>query len=219
MKIEIKGYNKELDGNIILKNINLQLQGGKIYGLIGRNGSGKSILLKSICGLAEIKSGEISINNKIIGKDIEFSSDIGAVLDGAGFIPYLSGFKNLKLLAAINNKITDEEIKLTMKSLLLDPNDNKPYKKYSLGMKHKLALAQAIMESPKMLILDEPFNAIDKESVKEIRDILIQYKNNGALILITSHIAEDIILMCDEVFKINNGELFPYDIENNMEAK
>ena len=219
MKIEIKEYTKELDHNIILKNINLQLEGGKIYGLIGRNGSGKSILLKSICGLAEINTGEIKINNKILGKDIEFSPDIGAVLDGAGFIPYLSGFKNLKLLASINNKITDEDIRETMKSLLLEPNDNKPYKKYSLGMKHKLALAQALMESPKILILDEPFNAIDNESVKEIRDRLIKYRDKGALILITSHIAEDIILMCDEVFKINNGELFPYDIENNMEEK
>lgn len=219
MEIEIKNYTKELNNNVILKNVNLKLTGGKIYGLVGKNGSGKSILLKSICGLANIKDGQIKINNQVLGKDIEFSPDIGALLDGAGFIPYVSGFKNLKLLASINNRITDNDIRESMKSLDLNPDDNKPYRKYSLGMKQKLALAQALMEKPQILILDEPFNAIDSESVIEIRNMLLEYKRKGALILITSHVEEDIKLMCDEVFKIKAGEVYPYDLGSNKEDK
>ncbi len=218
MNIEINNYSKKLNNSIVLNNINLKLTGGNIYGLVGKNGSGKSILLKSICGLVNIKEGEIKINNKVLGKDIEFSPNVGALLDGSGFIPSLSGIKNLKLLASINNKATDDDIKKTMKLLSLDCEDDKPYRKYSLGMKQKLAISQAIMEKPEIIILDEPFNGIDSESVQEVKNILLEYKSKGALILITSHIEDEIKFICDEVFKITNGNIHPYKFKNDEEV-
>lgn len=207
MKIEIVNYSKKIGGNQILKNINLMLESGKIYGLIGKNGSGKSILLKSICGFANIKEGEIRINNKCLGKDIEFSEDIGAVLDGAGFLNNLSGFKNLKILAEINKKINDDKILDTMKLVGLKGHEKKKYKNYSMGMKQKLAIAQSIMEEQKILILDEIFNGLDKESVEDIKKILKKYKKENRLIVITSHITDDIKGLCDEVYELNDGKL------------
>ncbi|WP_289129812.1 ATP-binding cassette domain-containing protein [uncultured Clostridium sp.] len=207
MFIEIKGFTKELNGKMVLNNINLKIIGGKIYGLIGENGSGKSILLKSICGLVNIKQGEIIVNGKILGKDIDFPDNIGALLDGSGFIPYLSGFKNLELLAAIKNNISSEKIKQCMELVGLDSADKTSYKNYSLGMKQKLGIVQAIMEDPQILILDEPFNGIDRKSVSKIKEIILEYKKNGAIILITSHIEEDIKSICDEVFEIKNNTL------------
>ena len=165
MKIEIKNYTKTIRKNIILDNINLNLESGNIYGFIGRNGSGKSMLFKSICGLTSINQGEILIDSHKLGCDIEFPKSVGAVLDNGGFLPNLSGLDNLILLASINNKATIEDIKKSMSILGLDPNDNKSVKKYSLGMKQKLSIAQALMENPSLLILDEPFNGLDKHSV------------------------------------------------------
>ena len=207
MKIEINNYSKTLGNEEILKNINLSFTSGKIYGIVGRNGSGKSILLKSICGFANIKKGEIKIDNKILGQDIEFPNDVGAVLDGAGFLNNLTGFKNLRVLADINGKISDEKIIETMKLVGLESAIKKKYKHYSMGMKQKMAICQAIMEEPKALILDEVFNGLDKESVVEIRKLLIEYRKEGRLIIITSHIIDDINLLCDEVYEINNGEI------------
>lgn len=207
MKIEINNYSKTLGKEEILKNINLTFTSGNIYGIVGRNGSGKSILLKSICGFANIKKGSIKIDNKILGKDIEFSNDIGAVLDGAGFLNNLTGFKNLKILADITGKISDEKIIETMKLVGLEGVQKKKYKHYSMGMKQKLAICQAIMEEPQALILDEVFNGLDKESVIEIRQLLKKYKKDKKLVIITSHIIDDINLLCDEVYEINNGEI------------
>lgn len=207
MNINIRNYSKTIKSEVILKNINLEFKCGNIYGIIGRNGSGKSILLKSICGFANIENGEIEIDNKRVGKDIEFPNDIGAILDGAGFLNNMSGFKNLKILASINNKIDDEKIRNVMIKMGLDPNDKKKYKLYSLGMKQKLAICQAIMEDPKILILDEIFNGLDNETVLMVRKLLIDYKKAGKLIIITSHIKEDIDLLCDSVYEINSGEI------------
>ena len=179
----------------------------KIYGFVGRNGSGKSILFKGICGLLNISNGKIIIKGKEIGKDIDFYDNLGAVLDGAGFLPNLSSFDNLKLLASIRNKISDSDIKSALNKVGLDPNDKKKYKKYSLGMKQKLALAQAIMENPELLILDEPFNGLDSYSVKDIREMLIDYKKEGKTILISSHIKEDIDILCDEVYELDRGNI------------
>ena len=205
--IKIENYTQKIKKDIILNDINLHLKENKIYGFVGRNGSGKSILFKGICGLLNISNGKIIIKGKEIGKDIDFYDNLGAVLDGAGFLPNLSSFDNLKLLASIRNKISDSDIKSALNKVGLDPNDKKKYKKYSLGMKQKLALAQAIMENPELLILDEPFNGLDSSSVKDIREMLIDYKKEGKTILISSHIKEDIDILCDEVYELDRGNI------------
>ena len=205
--IKIENYTQKIKKDIILNDINLHLKENKIYGFVGRNGSGKSILFKGICGLLNISNGKIIIKGKEIGKDIDFYDNLGAVLDGAGFLPNLSSFDNLKLLASIRNKISDSDIKSALNKVALDPNDKKKYKKYSLGMKQKLALAQAIMENPELLILDEPFNGLDSYSVKDIREMLIDYKKEGKTILISSHIKEDIDILCDEVYELDRGNI------------
>ena len=205
--IKIENYTQKIKNDIILNDINLHLKENKIYGFVGRNGSGKSILFKGICGLLNISNGKIIIKGKEIGKDIDFYDNLGAVLDGAGFLPNLSSFDNLKLLASIRNKISDSDIKSALNKVGLDPNDKKKYKKYSLGMKQKLALAQAIMENPELLILDEPFNGLDSYSVKDIREMLIDYKKEGKTILISSHIKEDIDILCDEVYELDRGNI------------
>ena len=207
MMIKIENYTQKIKKDIILNDINLHLKENKIYGFVGRNGSGKSILFKGICGLLNISNGKIIIKGKEIGKDIDFYDNLGAVLDGAGFLPNLSSFDNLKLLASIRNKISDSDIKSALNKVGLDPNDKKKYKKYSLGMKQKLALAQAIMENPELLILDEPFNGLDSYSVKDIREMLIDYKKEGKTILISSHIKEDIDILCDEVYELDRGNI------------
>ena len=205
--IKVENYTQKIKKDIILNDINLHLKENKIYGFVGRNGSGKSILFKGICGLLNISNGKIIIKGKEIGKDIDFYDNLGAVLDGAGFLPNLSSFDNLKLLASIRNKISDSDIKSALNKVGLDPNDKKKYKKYSLGMKQKLALAQAIMENPELLILDEPFNGLDSYSVKDIREMLIDYKKEGKTILISSHIKEDIDILCDEVYELDRGNI------------
>ena len=205
--IKIENYTQKIKKDIILNDINLHLKENKIYGFVGRNGSGKSILFKGICGLLNISNGKIIIKGKEIGKDIDFYDNLGAVLDGAGFLPNLSSFDNLKLLASIRNKISDSDIKSALNKVGLDPNDKKKYKKYSLGMKQKLALAQAIMENPELLILDEPFNGLDSYSVKDIREMLIDYKKEGKTILISSHIKEYIDILCDEVYELDRGNI------------
>ena len=205
--IKIENYTQKIKKDIILNDINLHLKENKIYGFVGRNGSGKSILFKGICGLLNISNGKIIIKGKEIGKVIDFYDNLGAVLDGAGFLPNLSSFDNLKLLASIRNKISDSDIKSALNKVGLDPNDKKKYKKYSLGMKQKLALAQAIMENPELLILDEPFNGLDSYSVKDIREMLIDYKKEGKTILISSHIKEDIDILCDEVYELDRGNI------------
>ena len=205
--IKIENYTQKIKKDIILNDINLDLKENIIYGFVGRNGSGKSFLFKGICGLLNISNGKIIIKGKEICKDIDFYDNLGAVLDGAGFLPNLSSFDNLKLLASIRNKISDSDIKSALNKVGLDPNDKKKYKKYSLGMKQKLALAQAIMENPELLILDEPFNGLDSYSVKDIREMLIDYKKEGKTILISSHIKEDIDILCDEVYELDRGNI------------
>lgn len=214
MDIQVKNYSKSIGGELILDNINLNLKGGNIYGIVGRNGSGKSVLLKSICGFAKIVDGEIKIGDKCIGKDIEFSDDIGAILDGAGFLNGITGFKNLKILAQIRGKIDDKKIKEIMIMMGLDPDSKKKYKAYSLGMKQKLALCQAFMEDCKILVLDEVFNGLDAESVKLVRSLLFKYKEDGKLIIVTSHIKDDIDILCDEVYEIADKKIVCLSVKN-----
>ncbi len=191
----------------ILKYINVAFEKQKIHGLIGRNGSGKTMLMKCICGFVKSTSGEIIVSGKVIGKDVDFPKDTGIIIETPGFIPYYSGYKNLRLLAGLNNNIGKEEIIKTMKQVGLDPNLRRHVKKYSLGMRQRLGLAQAIMENPDLLILDEPFNGLDKDGVADMRKYLLDLKEQGKTILIASHSSEDIEILCDTVCEMDKGVL------------
>lgn len=191
----------------ILKKININFEKAKIHGFIGRNGSGKTMLMKCICGFIKPTEGEITVNGKKIGKDCDFPEDIGIIIETPGFIPYYSGYKNLKLLADLNKKIDGERIRETMKQVGLDPDLKRHVRKYSLGMRQRLGLAQAIMENPDLLILDEPMNGLDKDGVADMRKYLLDLKEEGKTILIASHSAEDIEILCDTVCEMDKGVL------------
>ena len=191
----------------ILKAVSVSFEKGKIHGLIGRNGSGKTMLMKCICGFVKPTNGTITVNEKVIGKDCDFPDNTGIIIETPGFIPYYSGYKNLKLLADLNRKITNDDIRKTMEQVGLDPDLKRHVRKYSLGMRQRLGLAQAIMENPDLLILDEPMNGLDKDGVADMRKYLLDLKGQGKTILIASHSAEDIDVLCDTVYEMDKGRL------------
>ena len=205
--INVKDVTLKIKKDEILKNISVEFEEGKIHGLIGRNGSGKTMLMKCICGFVKPSSGEITVKDKKVGKDIDFPDDVGIIIETPGFIPYYSGYRNLKLLAGQNKKISNEQIKDSIKSVGLDPNMKKSVRKYSLGMRQRLGLAQAIMEDPSILILDEPLSGLDKEGVTEMREYLKTFREQGKTILIASHSTEDIEILCDTVSEMDKGIL------------
>lgn len=191
----------------ILVNVNARFEQGQIHGLIGRNGSGKTMIMKCICGFVKPTSGKITVNGKVIGKDCDFPENTGIIIETPGFIPYYSGYKNLKLLADLNKKISKEDIIQTMKKVGLSPELKRHVRKYSLGMRQRLGLAQAIMENPDSLILDEPMNGLDKDGVNDMRQYLLDLKAQGKTIIIASHSAEDISVLCDTVCEMDKGVL------------
>lgn len=203
--IKIDNLNLALQNVQILKKINIIFSKGNIHGLIGRNGSGKTMLMKCICGFVKPTSGEITVDGKRIGKDCDFPDNTGIIIETPGFIPYYSGFKNLKLLADLRGKITTNDIRSTMEQVGLYPNLKLHVHKYSLGMRQRLGLAQAVMENPELLILDEPMNGLDKDGVKDMRQYLLDLKEEGKTILIASHSAEDIDVLCDTVHEMDKG--------------
>ena len=205
--IEIKDVSLEIKKKKILDHVFFEVEEGKIYGLIGRNGSGKTMLIKCICGFVKPTKGEIRVNHAVIGRDMDFPEDVGMIIETPGFIPYYTGYKNLKLLAGLNKKITDKDIQHTMTEVGLDYKLKLPVKKYSLGMRQRLGIAQAIMEHPSILILDEPFNGLDKEGVEDMRNYLLNLKKQGKTILLVSHSAEDIRILCDCVAEMDKGKL------------
>ena len=205
--IDVKNVSLTLQKNEILKDISVHFERGKIHGLIGRNGSGKTMLMKSICGFVKPTSGEILVDGKRIGKDCDFPKNTGIIIETPGFIPYYSGFKNLKLLADLRGKITRDDIRKTMEQVGLDPDLKRHVRKYSLGMRQRLGLAQAIMENPDLLVLDEPMNGLDKDGVADMRKYLLDLKAQGKTILIASHSAEDIDILCDTVCEMDKGKL------------
>ena len=203
----------------ILTDINVNFERGKIHGLIGRNGSGKTMLMKCICGFVSPTKGWITVDGKRIGKDCDFPDSTGFIIESPGFIPYYSGYKNLKQLADLRKKITAEDVQEAMRAVGLDPNLKRHVRKYSLGMKQRLGLAQAIMEDPELLILDEPMNGLDNEGVKDMRKYLLTLKENNKTIIIASHSAEDIDVLCDTVCEMNKGTLHqvrPYISESTI---
>lgn len=205
--IEVRGLSLTIGKTAILNDVTVSLEAGKIHGLIGRNGSGKTMLMKCICGFIRPTRGEVVVDGKRVGKDVDFPENMGIIIETPGFIPYYSGYKNLKLLAGLRNKIGREEIIQAMERTGLDPKLKRHVKKYSLGMRQRLGLAQAIMEDPDILILDEPMNGLDKDGVEDMRRYLIDLREQGKTILIASHSSEDISVLCDAVYEMEKGIL------------
>ncbi len=203
--IEVKHVNKSFRDTQALKDITVAFPRGSIHGIIGRNGSGKTVLFKCICGFMSVTSGEILVDGKPVRPSV--AQNIGIIIENPGFIGSMSGFRNLKMLAAIHRRISDHEIGEVLTSVGLDPKMKKHVRKYSLGMRHRLGIAQAIMEKPDILILDEPMNGLDKQGVVEIRTLLKSLSHQGATILLSSHYAEDIEALCDTVFEMEAGQL------------
>lgn len=207
MKIDVKNYTKLIKKKTILDNVNISFESGKIYGLHGKNGSGKTMLLRAICGLILPTSGKVSIDGKVIGKDIEFPDSVGIIIENMTMLTDYTAFDNLKILAKIKKIATDEDIRSALENVGLNPDDKKKVKAFSLGMKQKLNIAQAIMEKPKLLLLDEPTNALDEESVKDVRKLLLEMKEQGVLIIIASHNKEDLEVLCDDLVEIYEGRI------------
>lgn len=203
--IEIEHVYKSFKKSMILKDISMYCESGHIYGIIGHNGSGKTVLFKCICGFYHCTQGSIKIDGKIMGKEIDMLSDAGIVIEDPGFIRRWSAYHNLEFLYTIRNKNDKKYIYSVLEKVGLDPLQKKAVGKYSLGMRQRYAIAQAIMENPNILILDEPMNGLDKEGVNEMRNLFLQMKEEGNLILLASHNREDIELLCDEVYEIENG--------------
>jgi ABC-2 type transport system ATP-binding protein len=209
--IEIINLNKVIGGKDILIDVNLKLERSKIYIFYGRNGSGKTMLCRAICGLIKPTSGEIKINGKTLHKDISFPESVGVIIESPGFWDYYTGFENLKILASIKNVITDDEIKNAIIRVGLDPEDNRIYKQYSMGMKQRLAIAQAIMERPDLLILDEPADSLDESGKELFKNLLMEEKARGTTILVALPDKEDTELIFDYRFKVANGKVMPED--------
>lgn len=207
MKLEIRNVTKSFKKEEILNDISYVFQDKMIYGIVGINGSGKSVLLKIIVGLYKASSGEVLFDNINYNNDKLFPDFIGACIEYPGFINDLSGLDNLMLLADIRKMITRDDVLETLKMVGLFNDKDKKYANYSLGMRQKLSIAQALMENPKVIILDEPFNGIDRESVKKIQEELLRRRKDGTLIIITTHIHEDIDELCDKVLYLENGKL------------
>lgn len=204
MELVIENVNKTIDQKAILDNVNFILRSGNIYGFVGKNGSGKTMLFRALSGLMLIDSGTISLDGKLLHKDFDILPDLGIMIENAGLYPHLSGFENLKRLSSIRKKADDNTIKEYIRKVGLDPDDKRLFRKYSLGMKQRLVFAQAIFENQKILMLDEPTNALDDSGVKMVRDILLERKENS-IILVASHNHEDIDILADEIFKVSEG--------------
>lgn len=203
--VEVSNAVKSFRETTALNDVSVKFETGRIHGVIGRNGSGKTVLFKCICGFMTLDAGSILINDQPVKPAV--SQDIGIIIEEPGFIGSLSGYKNLKLLASIRREISDEVIRNTLIRVGLDPSSKKHVRKYSLGMRHRLGIAQAIMEKPKLLILDEPMNGLDKQGVVEIREVLKELNREGITIIMSSHYTEDIDALCDTVCEMDRGVL------------
>lgn len=207
MRIEINHLTKRIKGNEVLKEINLQMEGGKIYGVQGKNGCGKTMLMRSIAGLILPTEGEILINGKKLHRDISVPESIGILIENPSFLGEYSGFENLKMLASINTPISDEEIDELLERVGLSKQRDKKFEKYSLGMKQRLGVAAAIMGDPGIILLDEPINAIDGEGVEQMRQVILGMKDRERVILIACHDREEMEMLADEIIVMVEGEV------------
>ena len=207
MYIRLKCVTKKIKQDILLDHISLEFRGGKVYGLQGKNGSGKTMLMRAVCGLITLSDGEIDIDGEILHKDISFPRSIGALLENPSFLNGYTGLENLKLLADIQGGIEEKELRDCLAKVGLDADDKRVYRKYSLGMKQKLGIAAAVMGSPDIVILDEPINAIDEAGVEKVREILRGLKERGSVIIVACHDREELELLSDEIIKISKGRI------------
>lgn len=207
MQIELKNLSKSADGKVLVKDINMRFESGRIYGIVGQNGSGKTVLFKLMLGLMRKSSGEILIDGK---EQKGFMKDVGFIIERPNLIPNYSAYNNLKFISSYCEKPDRAKITAALEAVGLSADEKKKVKNYSLGMKQKVAIAMAIMNDPKILILDEPLNAVDDESVKRIRRIIMGYKEKDRIVLIASHYKDDIDFLCDEVYEMKNGIAIPH---------
>jgi len=203
--ISVKNLSKDFGQERVLKSVTRDFEKGKIHGIVGNNGSGKTVLMKCICGFLIPDSGSITVNGERVGVDVDFPRDMGLIIETPGFLPNVTGMKNLEILASLNKKIGLRETAASMRAVSLDPSMNKPVGKYSLGMRQRLGIAQAIMEDPALLILDEPLNGLDKHGVREMRQLIKGLKEQGKTILLASHNQGDIDELCDTVCEMDAG--------------
>ena len=205
--VEVKGLSKSFGKNRVLDNVSVSFEEKQIHGIIGRNGSGKTMLFKCILGMMPFSEGEILVRSRRVGKDVDVPDDVGMIIEGPGFLPNFSGYSNLRLLSRVKKVIGRDEIVRAIESVGLNPASRKRVGKYSMGMRQRLCIAQAIMENPSMLILDEPMNGLDNRGVSEIRELLLNLKSKGKTIFIASHNPEDIRQLCDTVCEMDCGKL------------
>ena len=205
--IRVENVTKIFGDTIALDRINLSFAKGSIYGIIGRNGSGKTVLFKTMIGYLKPTAGRVVVGDKEIGKDMDFAENMGIIIENPGFLSRYTGYENLAYLASIRKRIGKEQIRATMERVGLDPDSRKKVGKYSLGMRQRLGIAQAIMEDPEILILDEPMNGLDRQGVEDVRHILLELKAEGKTILLASHHKEDIDVLCDTVYELDQGRL------------
>lgn len=215
--ISVENVTKRYREGVVLQDVSMNCDQAKIYGVIGRNGSGKSMLFKTICGFVRPTSGRITVHGKVVGVDVDFPENIGVIIETPGFLPYYSGFRNLKHLAELRNRIGNADIERAMQLVRLDPQDKRAVHKYSLGMKQRLGIAQAIMENPSILVLDEPMNGLDQQGIEDIRILLLKLKADGKTILLSSHNHEDINVLCDTVYEMNRGVLTCVQADRNVD--
>lgn len=205
--IEVRDVNKYFGDEHVLKSVSHTFEKGKIHGIVGNNGSGKTVLMKCICGFLKPDSGVIYVNHKQVGKETDFPEDIGIIIETPGFLPHLSGTQNLKILASLQKKANALTIRAVLEQVGLDPDMKKPVGKYSLGMRQRLGFAQALMEDPSLLILDEPFNGLDKHGVVHIRNVIKGLQEEGKTVILASHNQVDIDELCDTVCEMDAGVL------------
>lgn len=203
--IEVQNLSKSFGEEQVLKGVSRDFEIGKIHGIVGNNGSGKTVLMKCICGFLKPSGGRVLVNGKEVGKDMDFPDDLGIIIETPGFLPNLSGMKNLQILASLKRRASNEVIREVIRKVGLDPDSRKPVGKYSLGMRQRLGLAQALMEDPSILILDEPLNGLDKHGVIHIRELIKPLRTEGKTILLASHNQMDIDELCDTVCEMDGG--------------
>lgn len=204
--VKVENVTKYFKQEKVLDDVNMNLETGHIYGIVGKNGAGKTVLFKIIAGFIKPSSGKVTVAGKIIGVDRDFPDSLGLIIETPGFLSQYNAYQNLLYLANINNKISKEDVKESIRMVGLDPGSNKKVGKFSLGMRQRLGIAQAIMENPSLIILDEPMNGLDKKGIEDVKELLLKLKGDGKTILMASHYAEDMEI-CDEVFQMEDGKL------------
>lgn len=210
MYVECKNVKKVLKKTVVLHDINIHMEGGHIYGLWGKNGCGKTMLMRAISGLLCQIEGSIEIDGKKLGKEISFPPSIGVLIEQPSFLKQYTGLENLRLIASVKGIVSDDELKEVLERVGLDAGDKRKYYKYSLGMKQRLGIACAIMEKPDLIILDEPVNALDEEGIRLIHGVLTEEKARGALVLLACHDREEMNSLADEIFVMRQGTIIDH---------